>query len=193
MPLGVVNEQEFQRELENSSPKEVQEKEQPIITGEIIDLPTKGRNEGDVNVPQALRKVIGETYALDGRNEGRALARMFGVSDSSASAYAEGATSTASYNKPNTDILSFITQRKNRISKKALLKISKAIDHITEEKLQSVKARDLAGIAKDMSVIAKNMEPEVKGNSVGNNAQIILYAPVMQKEEHYTTIELNEG
>lgn len=185
MPIGIVTDNDFEQEL-NSLNKKIE------ITAEVVDKPTVGRKEGDVNVPESIRKIIGETGAVDGRQEALALAEMFGISSSSASAYAVGATSTTSYNEPKKRLVDHINARKEKVVVKAHNRLSRALDHITPDKLENIKARDLAGIAKDMSAIIKNLEPEVKEVDNEQRPRFIVFAPQFIKEEHFETIVVNE-
>jgi hypothetical protein len=151
-----------------------------------------GRNEGDKNVPDALRKIIGETSVIDGRKDALALAADFGISPSSVSAYNQGATSTASYDKqPNK---SFLDEGRVRIQKRARKTLFNALKHITEDKLEGAKAVDLASIARNMGGIIKDMEPEpdTPANG-GNNAQFIIFTPPTRDERDYEVITAREG
>ena len=185
MSIGIVEDDDFNKELEKIN--------RPIRAQvEILDKP--GRSEGDVNVPDSLRKIIGETAVIDGRQEALALAEMFDVSASSVSAYAKGATSTASYNSPTKTILSHINKSRVRSVKKASRVLQDALSSITPDKLNSVKARDLAGIAKDMSAVIKNLEPsqDTSGADEGNKPQFVIFAPQFRDERNFDTIVVNE-
>ena len=184
MPIGIVTDNDFDLELNNVKTE--------VITGEVVVKERPGRKEGDVNVPESLRKIIGETGAVDGRQEALALAQMFGISNSSASAYANGATSTDSYNTPNRSLIKHIRARKDRASEKAHKTLDAALDNITEDKLRDIKARDLAGIAKDMSAVIRNLEPEVKEDDGEQKPQFVVFAPTFIKEEHFETMIVNE-
>ncbi len=188
MPLGIVSDKDFEKELGNSSkvPDTIP------TTGRVDILPTPGRNSGDNNVPDSLRKIIGETSEIEGRQEALELANHFGISPSSVSAYANGSTSTASMDKqPNLD---HINGQKNRIVKRATIKLHKALSHITDEKLEGAKAVDLASIAKSMSGIVKEMEPEKpKDSTDGKNAPaFIVYSPTFKQENYYEVVTARE-
>src|SRR5688572_11314124 len=142
MPMGLVKDSDFQAELENT--KITPPVSRPL-TGEVIDY-SKGRGSNP-EVPNSLRQIIGETSEIEGRKEAVDLANRFGISSSSVSAYANGSTSTASYDKtPNRN---FINKRKERITKKAIRKLGLALDSLDESNLSETKPRELAAIAKD--------------------------------------------
>lgn len=190
MPMGIVSPEDFEKELNNSKPKPVE----PISpkSDSIIDIPTPGRKEGDINVPDSLRQVIGETAFSAGRREAIQLANQFGVSPSSVSAYSQGAVSTATYNdRPNASI---IAKSRIRVQKRAMNRLMGALEHLTPEKLGAAKARDLAGIAKDMSAVIKTLEPEVEDNGKDKpqQPQFIVYAPQFKDERSYDVIYAKE-
>lgn len=186
MAIGIVSDEDFEKELGRfNTPR----------PPEIVDIPSKGRDEGDLNVPESLRKIIGETAVIEGRASALDLAQSFGISASSVSAYAKGATSTTSYHNPSKELIKHIAKRKERVVKRATNKLNQALDALSQEKLDNVGARDLAGIAKDMSVIIKNMEPDTSSVSKENDVQapqFVIFAPQFKKEEHYETINVSE-
>ena len=166
MPMGIVSNEEFDAQIGNC-----------VVEAEIITEPKKGRQNGSLEVPESLRKIIGEESEIAGRASALDLAKQFGVSPSSVSAYANGSTSTASYHEPNPALKDYLRSRKQRLTKKALRVAAGAIDELTPERLADVKPRDLAGIAKDMSAIVKNMEPEREVPSGQDGPKFVVYAP----------------
>lgn len=190
MAMGIVSDDDFDKELAkaNPTPREVS-KDSPI-TGEVVDMPAKGRGVGNVEVPDSLRKVIGETSITEGRDQAVELARQFGISPSSVSAYNVGAKSTATYDEtPN---LPNINKAKERIGKRAGTKLMAAMRHITDEKLGEAKVRDLASIAKDMSVVFKHMEPDGPKTPANTGPTFVFYSPQFRKEEHYDVVQAKE-
>lgn len=189
MAMGIVSDKDFDSALEDCSVQ----KPKTVPVAQIIDI-TRGRREGDVETPDSLRKIIGDTAVTDGRQEAVALASHFGLSPSAASAYAHGATSTASYHEqPNK---STITNAKDRVAKKARAKLMLALSKITPDKLESAKARDLAGIARDMSQVIKNVEPDtaagVGGVNTGGGPAFVFYAPQQREEASYQVIQAKD-
>jgi predicted transcriptional regulator len=188
MAIGIVTDDDLQSELDRLNGV----RKTPEV--EIVDKPSKGRDEGDVNVPDSLRQIIGETAVVDGRQSALALANMFGISDSSVSAYAKGATSTASYDTPTKSIIGHINKSRQRAIKKAGKALTEAIDKIDENKLNDMSAKELAGIAKDMSVVIKNLEPQ-KPMGEGedkNTPQFVIFAPQFRDERSFPSITVQE-
>ncbi len=204
MPMGIVSDSELLKELDNSSTDLIIKKdignssiekstESNKIEGTIVDIPSPGRKEGDVNVPDGLRKIIGETSAIEGRTEAVALGKQFGISPSSVSAYSNGSTSTDTYNKSDRSLVNHIDQAKERISRQARHRLSLALRHITEEKLQESKPEILANVARNMAAIVKDMEPKREESTVVNNGpQFVFYAPQQKSETAFETMVVNE-
>lgn len=185
MPMGIVNDKDFDNELNNLN------KPKPQPKAVIIDPPDLGRPKGGLEVPNGLRNLIGADAIENGRASALELAKNFDISSSSVSAYTNGATSTATYDKkPNGNEIQKV---KDRISKRARVKLMDALRHITDDKLTSAKARDLAGIAKDMSGIVKSMEESNGPNGPGGEGPtFIFYSPRIRNEESFKVIDIQE-
>jgi hypothetical protein len=190
MPMGIVSDSDFDLEKSRLKREESKSVPTPIPSATIIDM-NKGRGNGNLNVPDTLRKVIGETAVVDGRQEAVELARQFGISPSSASAYGVGANSTATYDeRPN---LSVVNEARIKVQRRARNKLMQALSNITADKLKDTKARDLAGIAKDMSVVIKNFEPETpEGDKGDKGPQFVFFAPQFKDERSFDTIYVKE-
>lgn len=192
MAMGIVKDEDFFKEVTASNKHQRDEStdSKTDVRGIVQDV-TRGRPTGSVEVPNGLRKLIGDESVTNGRQSALELGKAFGVSPSSVSAYANGATSTASYNDtPNAPT---IKSAKERIAGKARGKLLAAIRNITEDKLADSKARDLSGIAKDMSAVIKNMEPDTPGKTgEGQGPTFIFYSPQTRREETFDVIEVKE-
>lgn len=152
---------------------------------QVIDLARKGR--GSVKqVPTALRKLIAEE-SINGA-PAKELSDVFGISPSSISAYKNGATSTASYNQPDTELSKHVNDVRSDIGDKARARLLSAIEAITPEKIEAAKLRDIASVAKDMSAVIKNMEPEGEERAKTNN--FIFFSPNQKEETAYKVIDV---
>ena len=200
MAIGIVTDEDFQRELDKHTPssKRVPSIPSPVVdvvhTPEIVSIPTRGRSDGDVNVPDSLRKLIGEEALLNGRPAAIALAASFGISASSVSAYTKGATSTSSYNQPKPSIVGHINKSRTRAIGRAQKTLNGSLAAITQDKLDYSDARDLSAIAKDMSVVIKNLEPpQVPHDPTAQvQPQFTIYAPQFRDERSFEIITVNE-
>ena len=193
MPIGLVSDELLMRELENLNGTNMVPSNESSV--QVIDIPSRGRASGDNNVPDSLRKIIGEDAVINGRQSALNLASSFGISPSSASAYARGATSTTTYNTPSKSIIGHINKSRARAIKKAGKVLDGALNAISQEKLDYADPKDLSAIAKDMSVIIKNLEPPSENeSSEGKNSgpQFVIFAPQFRKEESFDIINVNE-
>ncbi len=188
MSMGIVSDEEFDLEQETLTKPREQSNSSPIIKPEIIDM-NRGRGIGNIEVPNGLRRIIGETAITDGRRESLQLASSFGISEVSASAYAKGATSTSSYdNTPNKPIIS---NAKERVVKSARQRLMQAMRALTPDKLNDTKAVDLSTIARNMAGVIKQMEPEKTTNDNGGPT-FILYAPQFRSESSFEIVHAKE-
>lgn len=185
MPMGIVSDKDFDKALEDVTPCPPL----PIGKGAAIVPVSKGRGSNP-EVPDGLRKIIGEESAINGRASALEIADKFGISPSSVSAYANGSTSTASYdNQPN---LSHINDAKQRVAKKARNRLVTALNALTQEKIESAKAKDIAGVAKDMAAVIRTMEPEQVKTGGNSGPTFIFYSPQMRREEVYDIVKVKE-
>ena len=208
MPIGLVSDEDFEREIksyrqgttipggkiEPSSTDKLGPIPTPVVEGEVVDIPKRGRKAGTTAVPDSLRALIGEESVINGRESALQLAKAVGVSPSSVSAYAVGATSTASYDKPKPSIIDHINKSRQRAIKRASHVLNEALGAITQEKLDYTDADKLSGIAKDMSAIIKNLEPpkSAEGGESGKSPQFVIFAPQFRDERTFETITVQE-
>lgn len=198
MAIGLVDSKEFDKEMEkidsSFSYNNPLSNKSKVITPEILPMDKKGRKEGDNEVPDSLRQIIGEESIVNGRSSAVELASHFNLSPSSVSAYSNGSSSTSSYNKPKKSILDHINKSKLRVAKSAMGKLNEAIDALTPDKLVDTSAKDISGIARNMASVVKDMtfkEDSNQGNP-DNLPKFILYAPQFVQENHYESVTVEE-
>jgi hypothetical protein len=178
MPMMIVNDQEFEKELEKLNPTPE--------TAEVKDI-ERGRGKGSTEVPDSLRKVIGENAILEGNGPTR---EAFGLSQSSISAYKNGATSTATYNEPNAGLKEHTDIVKEQISAHAKHKLLRALENITDDKLNGASLKTISGLARDMSAVVKNIEPQTI--TPGTGVQFVFYSPKLRQESDYDVIAISD-
>lgn len=181
--MGIVSDKEFDRALNDATPTP----NPPSV--QIIDM-EKGRGKGNVEVPDGLRKIIGEESAVNGRASALEIANQFGVSPSSVSAYSQGARSTATID--TTPDINNINTAKLRVAKKARNRLVMALNSLTQEKIDGAKAKDIAGVAKDMAVVIKNMEPDGPKFAGHGGPTFVFYSPTFKREEHFDIVNTTE-
>ncbi len=183
--MGIVSDEDFLKEkasLENII----------VPIGEVRDIKGPGRGNGSAEVPNEVRKIIGEVGIVN-RQDAIALAASVGISPSSASAYARGASSLATYNEPQPSLKNHVDKVRGRIVKRAKNRLLDALDAITPDKLLNAELKEASSVARDMSVIIKNMEENVdNGKAVGQQNNFILFRPLVRSEDAYETIYSKE-
>jgi hypothetical protein len=186
MPMGIITDEELQDELKRNG--------NSGFTTEDNIKKEHGRNKGDINVPDGIRKLIGEDAITQGRESAIRLGESLGISASSVSAYTNGSTSTTSYNQRNPELNKANNDVKEKIRKSARVKLIAALKHITPEKLENAKLQVISGVARDMSAIIKNMEPKESGGDVDKSTkvQVVLYSPQRKTEKEFETFEVRE-
>lgn len=179
MPLGIVSDEVFESELNKEK----------VPVGEIKQPPNKGRGTDNPNTPDSIRKLIGDNALTDGRQDSIALAEALGISSHSVEAYSAGATSLATYHKKD-PLKDFLSGRRQKIARRASSAVLRAIEEISDEKLGASKAVELAGIAKALSGVVKDMLPEEKGNNTNVNTavKLVVHVPQQTKETSFDTI-----
>jgi hypothetical protein len=175
MSIGIVQDNEFQIELDRlSNSNKVKNK--------------LGRNNA-IETPQVIREII-SAEVINGGNVNE-VSKVFDISKSSISAYINGSTSTKTYHQRNKELVEHNNRVKLGITSKSRKIMMRAMDHISDDKLASSRATELALVAKSMSGIISDMEPQV---SITNNTQnnVMVYKPRMREEDDYEIIQVNE-
>lgn len=211
MALGIVSNEDFESEVNNSSvdygnnsidygntniPNKSEsdsdsDKSSPVVTSDVIIQKNPGRHPEVSNIPQSLRKILGETTAVEGLARGKELANALGViSQPTLSTYARGEVSRGVVNE---DMTNYLNGRKTKISKRALNKLNLAISLIDETKLIGCEAKELSSVAKDMAIVAKQMEPSEKKEEQKDPVQFHFYAPQIRNENHYEVVNAKDA
>ena len=178
MALGIVSDDIFKQELEKFLPT-------AIVVQPKKDM--RGHYAGQENVPDSIRKVIGDTHLESGFTAGKEMAAMFGLTQEAAQAYKDGKLSRTG--NPAEVLSNHINKTKERIARKAGRLTLSAINAITDEKLAEAKAGELANVARAASSIVKDMTPETESRPA-QLTQIVLHAPKMASEDKYQVIDV---
>lgn len=180
MPLGVLTKEQFNKEVTGKDTSK------DVVRAQVVNI-ERGRTSGRTEVPEIIRQVIAEEVIDCGGSQ--AIADKFGLSKSSVDAYKVGATSTSSYHKPDSSLKQVVDNKKDEITTTARGRLSAALNSLTDDKISSAKARDIAAIAKSMSGVIKDMEPTVVQQ---NNTQVVVYRPRQRDEDEFDVITVNE-
>ena len=180
MPLGIVSDEDFDSELVDGSVD---------ILAEIIQKKSPGRREADIETPNVLRKIIGDTDIRDGRSEALDLGKALGLSSSSVDSYSNGKTGSSMISK-EPDLSGFLSKTKKDLAERASLKAQSAIDSITPDKLDRANAKALSGIARDLCTIVTIMEEKKEIDS--SNKVFVFMAPQIKNEKSYEVIDVGD-
>lgn len=183
MPIGIVSDEDFNKELTRM--RRPSDGPSDTIEQELNKLE---RGRGNViEIHPSARALIGESALLEHNGD---IAKTFGISRASVSAYKHGATSTASYNSPDEKLKEHITAAKTKIVRKASVRLMEALNSL-KGKMNDVKPRDAAAIARDMSAVIKNMTEQEDNKNV-QQVQFVVHTPPQKSESDYTAIQVNE-
>lgn len=145
-----------------------------------------GRKPGSLEKPAYLKALISLVSQQDTVAN---TAKAFGTHSSSVSAYKDG---RSSLNPLTGTVQPALVEIKNNsteaVRTKALSIVNDALDQITIEKLEGSKLRDIAAIAKDMSIVHEKMSEEKRDD--GNRVQVIIMTPKTRREEDMEVITI---
>lgn len=178
MPLGIVSVEDWDKEI-NHNPSKDNESSRPLIRDTNLGRGSKQET------PEVIRNIVGEEKV---RGEvGKELAKLFGLSDASVSAYGQGMTS--SNGTTSEELANHIGKVRLKVKSQAAAKLSLALDSINEDKLSKARVGELSAVARNMAAIVKDMDVDDRENKP--QTQIIFVAPHMRKEEQYEVIDVS--
>lgn len=191
MPIGIVSDDIFDSELGSGVKDETPTHSIPEAKVKQREY-NGGRPPETLNVPQSIRKIIGDTAVESGRQDALEVAEFFGVKRDSVAAYSVGATSAATYNKPNEELKTHLNHTKQRIVKRAVNRLNKTFDALTEDKFAEASGPELATMAKSFAAIVKDMSPSEERIS-GPQVQFVIHTPPIAREEKFATIVVSDA
>lgn len=147
-----------------------------------------GRKEGDSNIPEFLRPLIG---GLSKAGNGRAVADAFGVSQARASQLANGhmGPSPGAVDSELKDRVDQVADSvRNDIIRSATKKLIAAMEAIKEDKLAENGPLVLSQVARNMASIVEKMEEKEKDDE--SKFQVFIYAPNEKPITEYPAIEI---
>jgi hypothetical protein len=187
MPIGIVSQTDYEKEIINKNVDK--DTVTPARSGVITDMPEKGRGN-KLETPEPIRALVAQEILSGGTL--RDVAREYNISQSSASAYAHAATSTASYNQPNAPLKKKNNIFKDRIVKRAGRLALTALDSISPDDFRGASLRDKASVAQQMASVVRDMIPDDRAIE-DKKVQIVIYAPAMKTvEDYHTAITVDE-
>ena len=167
-----------------------QDQESDEVSSDSLQIEShrfRGRSKGAKGIPDFLRPIIGASVKFSGLKETQ---EAFGVSHATASTLANGKITYCDTTREVPELKSKVDGIVGDAQEKAAERLMSALGFITDDKLALAKARDLSGIAADMSRVIEKTSPK-SANLAGAN--IVIYAPVQKSEDSYEVIEVGKN
>jgi predicted transcriptional regulator len=196
MAMMIVTEDIFELELKklgikNDSNGIIRDSNTKSSSCDIIDI-MRGRvdksGSGVKEKPSIIRELCAE-LSFSG-TKAKDISEALDISLSSVSAYKNNATSTATYNKPDIELKKNNDIVKVDIRERAFGRLQKAVEVITDDKLDDAPIKIASGIARDMSHIVRNLEETSSDKS--NGMRVVIYRPRIKEEDDFEVISVNE-
>jgi len=149
-----------------------------------------GRPKGRKDIPTGIRKLAAQDAIAGGTS--KEVQEAYGISSSQVSAFKHDATSTATYDKPDEELKKSNDSFREQVSGTARERLMMALEGITPDKINNAKLPVVSSVARDMSVIIKNMEPSTPAISIDNSKKVIVYRPTSKTEDDYDVIDATD-
>jgi hypothetical protein len=178
--LGIISEDQLNKEISQLEKSNIDSGESKL-----------GRGKGNIETPNVLRKVIA-AEVIEGGNV-KEVSEAFSISRSSISAYLKGVNSTTDYNsldKINQSLVNNNSKTKEKIVRLTRRTLRNAVRNITDEKLAAAKPGELAMVARNMSAIANDLEPQVEVSET--RKVVVTYRPRIRPEEDFQILQVSE-
>ena len=113
------------------------------------------------------------------------IAKLFGISDSSVSNFANGKDNNR---VPDKALQTSIQSERETIERSALEKTMMTLGLIEAEDILMLGAKDKSIVAQNLSKVAANMKDKTVTND--NRIQMVIHAPAVRQDHHYQEIEV---
>ena len=176
--------EEFQEEVADSVEELlIQENEENEVTLVVEEKASIGR--GPV---QAIDDSVKQACAILSAHDipQTEIARLFGISDSSVSNFANGMDNNRA---PDKELQNNIQSEREKIERSALEKTMMTLGLIEAEDVLMLGAKDKSIVASNLSKVAANMKDKTITND--NRIQMVIHSPQVRKDHHYQEIEVN--
>jgi hypothetical protein len=148
----------------------------PIQEAQVISMPKKGREFGKSNMPTFLRTQIAVLSHFENQKD---VAKEFSTTQPHVSNIKNG--------KHEQD-LDAVEQVLGKVRDVALEKLMASMGLLDSDKLSACSARDLSGIAANMSKVVEKTLPKQQNQVAQVN--LVIYAPAQKEESSFRTIEI---
>lgn len=119
------------------------------------------------------------------------VAELTGVSVDAVRDLRNGKKGSSGFDKNLNDAIDKATLAKTKtIQDVAMDKLLHTLGFITDEKLEKAEAREVAGVAANLSKVYSNLQPKETNNNGGNHVQVVLFQPKPLSEKHFDVQEV---
>ena len=168
MSIGLVDNSSFEAELERLLSSNGHSSSPSVIV--------KTREGRGNNIPDEIKKIAGEEF-INGAPQAQ-VAEVLGITKTTVSHSAVGMNSTNhDVRQPKPEVLKHVNSVRDRITKRASRLAITALDSIDTDKVRELSPNKQAELAKTMTSIVKDMEPEYIDEKNKPNIQVVVYAP----------------
>lgn len=171
---------EFQDSVEEKS-NDILDQENEV-TLVVEEKPSIGRHGN--NIDDSVKQAVALLSAHDVPQT--EIAKLFGISDSSVSNFANGLDNNRT---PDPRLQDGIQSEREKIERSALEKTMMTLGLIEAEDVLMLGAKDKSIVAQNLSKVAANMQSKQITND--NRIQMVIHAPQVRQDHHYQEIEVN--
>ena len=164
--------------------EEVSENLEQEITLVVEEKASIGRGSTPA-IPEEVKSAIAILSAHDVPQT--ELAKLFGISDSSVSNFANGMDNNR---VPQPNLNTEIQDEREKIERSALEKTMMTLGLIEQEDILMLGAKDKSIVAQNLSKVAANMQGKAQVND--NRVQMVIHAPQVRQDYHYQEIEVDK-
>jgi hypothetical protein len=150
----------------------------------IISPEPLGRKPEVPNIPPIIKEIVA-TATRSGEATNKEMADAFGISTRTVSDAKDGRVGK----RRDEELETRIEQNVDKIRDSAVQRIMKSLNVMSDEKLENCKARDLSGIAANLSKVVDNLAPREK-ESAFQGVQIVFYSPRMKSVADFEVIDV---
>jgi len=137
---------------------------------------------------EETKLLIGTLAKFDSRQN---VAEAFGITPNTVSNISSGCVDSdrekGHFKDP--EFIKKLSDIRESVAEKALGKVMDVLQLVTDEKLSKKDVTDVATIAKDLSVVVRNVSGD-NGANRPNIAQVVLFAPNQRRESSYDTMTI---
>jgi hypothetical protein len=155
-----------------------------LATPTHVTLGRRGSGKRGRDIPEFLRDTI-SSLSNQPDVKSKDVASAFEVSDAEVSFCKSGRIGG---HEPTEERRAKVDERLEKIKDTALLKLMASLNLIDDDRLEKCSAKELSGVALNMSRIVKEHTPQE--TNTGPAVQVVIYAPETKTERAYKVVDV---